>query len=148
MRTDIIEKRAEILKWIEENQSKAYMCQQLQCKQDTLNAYLKKMGIEYAGNQGGKGIKVSKQYLPAEKYIKVPSMKLCILREKLIREGLKEDKCELCGLSEWQGTKITLELHHKDGNHYHNTLDNIQLLCPNCHSIQEVHKKSRDIYNK
>ena len=42
-------------------------------------------------------------------------------------------KCECCGLSEWMGKPIPLELHHKDFNHYNNSLDNLQILCANCH---------------
>lgn len=56
------------------------------------------------------------------------------LKTKLIAEGYKENKCEICGLSEWNGRKIVLQLHHLDGNHNNNELDNLQILCPNCHS--------------
>ena len=56
MRTDILEQKDQILSWIEEGQSKAFMARQLHCKQETLNNYLIKMGIEYSGNQSGKGI--------------------------------------------------------------------------------------------
>lgn len=56
------------------------------------------------------------------------------LREKLITEGYKENKCEICGVSEWNGHKIVLQLHHLDGDHNNNNLDNLQILCPNCHS--------------
>jgi len=59
------------------------------------------------------------------------------LRDKLIRDGIKEKKCELCGLSTWMGKELPLELHHKDGNHYNNELSNLEIVCPNCHSIQE-----------
>ena len=45
MRDDILEQKDQILKWIDENQSKAYMSKQLGCKQETLNRYLIKMGI-------------------------------------------------------------------------------------------------------
>ena len=54
-------------------------------------------------------------------------------RRKLIEEGIKEEKCEICGFSEWMGKPIPLELHHKDFNHYNNSLDNLQILCANCH---------------
>jgi len=48
---------------------------------------------------------------------------------------LKEDKCEICGCTnEWQNKPITLELHHINGDHYDNRLENLQILCPNCHS--------------
>ena len=46
MRSDILEQKDQILQWIDENQSKAYMSQQLGCKWETLNRYLKLMGIE------------------------------------------------------------------------------------------------------
>lgn len=52
----------------------------------------------------------------------------------MIKEGYKEYKCECCGLTEWRGKPIPLELHHKDGNHDNNKLDNLEILCPNCHA--------------
>ena len=136
MRTDILERKEEILQWIEDKQSKAYMCNQLKCKPETLNSYLQKMGIDYSGNQGSKGHKQASNYKPVEEYIQSSCVKSHILKTKLIKEGYKKDECEICGASEWQGKKLPLELHHKDGNHYNNNLDNLQILCPNCHSIQ------------
>ena len=56
------------------------------------------------------------------------------LKEKLIRDGIKKDCCEICGCSVWQGIKLPLELHHKNCNHNDNTLENLQILCPNCHA--------------
>lgn len=138
-RTDILERKEDILKWIAEKRPKCYMAQQLKCKQETLNSYLKKMGIEYAGQQNKKGQhKGTNVYKPASYYIDnnipIHSYKL---KEKILRDGIKENKCEICGCSIWQGVSLPLELHHKDGNHFNNQLDNLQILCPNCHSIQE-----------
>lgn len=45
------------------------------------------------------------------------------------------DKCEECGLSEWRDIKISVQVHHIDGNSDNNFEDNLKLLCPNCHSI-------------
>lgn len=56
MRTDILERKEEILQWISENKSKAFISNELKCKQETLNTYLKKMNIEYTGNMSGKGM--------------------------------------------------------------------------------------------
>ncbi len=42
--------------------------------------------------------------------------------------------CEGCQLDSWRGIPITLELEHVDGNRDNNANDNLQLLCPNCHS--------------
>ena len=60
-----------------------------------------------------------------------------ILLKKLIKEGFKENKCECCGNTEWLNEPIPLELHHIDGNHANNKLENIKLLCPNCHTKTE-----------
>lgn len=43
-------------------------------------------------------------------------------------------KCNLCGIINWNNKPITLELEHKDGNHYNNLRENLECLCPNCHS--------------
>ena len=51
--------------------------------------------------------------------------------------NLRGRKCERCGTTEWLGQPINLEIHHIDGNHSNNELDNIQLLCPNCHSYTD-----------
>lgn len=137
MRTDILERRNEILQWIEEEQPKSYICQQLGCKQETLNSYLKKMDIDYAGQQAKKGQVKGNSYKPAMFYIETQTPITSFrLKEKLIRDGLKEERCELCGCVDWLGQKLPLELHHKDGDHFNNNIDNLQILCPNCHAIQ------------
>lgn len=51
--------------------------------------------------------------------------------------ALRGRKCENCGFETWLEQPITLEVHHKDGEHLNNELDNLQLLCPNCHSYTE-----------
>ena len=56
------------------------------------------------------------------------------IKEKLIRDGIKLHQCEKCGLTEWNGKPIPLELHHKDGDHYNNEMSNLEILCPNCHA--------------
>lgn len=56
------------------------------------------------------------------------------LRTKLIREGYKENKCEVCGLTVWNNKPITCQLHHINGDNTDNRLENLQILCPNCHS--------------
>ena len=94
------------------------------------------MDIEYAGNMGLKGMKTDPRYKTAEEYVQSTCVKSHILKQKLIRDGIKENKCEICGYSEWLGQSIPLELHHKDGNHYNNNLDNLQVICPNCHALQ------------
>ena len=56
------------------------------------------------------------------------------------RRVFEEQKhvCNKCGLSHWLDVPITLELEHKDGNTGNNTRDNLEALCPNCHSVTET----------
>ena len=136
-RLDILEREQEIRQWINEHQSMAFMARQLKCKVDTLKRYLSIMGIQYAGNQGGYGHKHSGQYKTAIEYMKGNYVKGRVLREKLIKDGIKTRCCECCGLTTWNGSPIHLEVHHKDGNHYNNTLENIELVCPNCHAWRQ-----------
>ena len=56
------------------------------------------------------------------------------IKKKILDLGLKEHKCECCGLTEWNNKPIPLELHHVNGNRCDNRLENLQLLCPNCHT--------------
>jgi hypothetical protein len=53
------------------------------------------------------------------------------LKNRLIAEGLKENRCETCGIAEWRGKPLSMELHHVNGNGRDNRLENLQLLCGN-----------------
>ena len=50
---------------------------------------------------------------------------------------LKGHQCEKCGNTKWLEQQIILEVHHKDGDHLNNVLENLELLCPNCHALTE-----------
>jgi 5-methylcytosine-specific restriction endonuclease McrA len=57
-----------------------------------------------------------------------------------MRKYLAEDrgyKCEVCGISDWQGKEITLHVDHIDGNPGDDSPTNVRLICPNCHSQTE-----------
>lgn len=49
-------------------------------------------------------------------------------------------RCEVCGITEWMGRPAPLELDHCDGNPLNNHLDNVRLICPNCHAQTETYK--------
>ena len=75
-----------------------------------------------------------------EQYITYGKVQSNKLRKKLLREGLKEPKCEHCGNSVWMGQPIPLEVHHCDGNKTNNVLSNLQVLCPNCHALTSTYR--------
>lgn len=116
----------------------------------TLERYLKELGITYAGQQSKKGRKNSNAYKPASYYIEnnipVPG---AFLLKRLVKDGIKEYRCECCGISEWLGSPelLVLELNHKDSNHYNNNWENLELLCPNCHAIH-TRKNNKNRKNK
>jgi|LauGreDrversion4_2_1035121.scaffolds.fasta_scaffold82696_4 carboxypeptidase C (cathepsin A) len=58
---------------------------------------------------------------------------------KYLKE-LKPAQCEICQLTNWNNLPIPLEMDHKDGNYKNNHLDNLRLLCPNCHAQTPTYK--------
>lgn len=56
------------------------------------------------------------------------------LKLRLFKEGLKERVCERCGLREWRGSPAPLQLDHANGDRRDNRLENLRILCPNCHA--------------
>ena len=141
MRNDILTRKADVERWIGENKPKAFICKELKCKPVTLEGYLQKMNLVYAGNAGRKGMSRGSIYVSAIEYATRDYVKTPVLRQKLIQDGLKKELCELCGYSEWMGKKIPLELHHVDGNRFNNALNNLQVLCPTCHSLTPNHSR-------
>jgi DNA-binding CsgD family transcriptional regulator len=59
------------------------------------------------------------------------------LKKRLLALGLRTDQCERCSIREWQGEPLSMALHHVNGDRDDNRLENLQLLCPNCHSETE-----------
>lgn len=56
------------------------------------------------------------------------------LKRKIIKEGILEYKCSMCGISEWMNKPLSLQLDHINGINNDNRLENLRFLCPNCHT--------------
>lgn len=61
------------------------------------------------------------------------------LKRRLIKEEKLNYCCAMCGISEWNNKFISLQLHHINGDNSDNRLENLELLCPNCHSQTDTY---------
>jgi 5-methylcytosine-specific restriction endonuclease McrA len=61
------------------------------------------------------------------------------LKRRLLDAGLKENRCERCGIAEWLGRPLNMHLHHINGDGLDNRLENLQMLCGNCHSQTDTY---------
>jgi len=115
------------------------------CKeQPTMMKASKQVGIPYSTfkckaiklkvwkpNQGSKGIYVKN----TNELLKSKTIRTQILKNRLIEEKIKFSICEECGQTEnWNNKYLVLELHHINSDNTDNRLENLKILCPNCHS--------------
>lgn len=88
--------------------------------------------------------KKGKSYLtiPLEEILqgKHPSYSRFSLKQRLLKEGIKSNKCEECGMEDtWNGKPINMHLDHVNGKHDDHRLSNLRMICPNCHSQTETY---------
>jgi hypothetical protein len=62
------------------------------------------------------------------------------LKDYLIKNNIISYECSICKLKKWNGVNITLDMDHIDGNNWNNNINNLRLLCPNCHSQTSTFK--------
>lgn len=74
------------------------------------------------------------QSMPLEALLAGGNRSRANIKRRLLDAGLKTNACEKCGIAAWQDEPISLALHHINGDGDDNRLENLVLLCPNCHS--------------
>jgi 5-methylcytosine-specific restriction endonuclease McrA len=83
-----------------------------------------------------------KEYITEWKVGNVDGRKGVSQTSNYIRRYLSEkynETCQSCGIKDWNGKPITMQLEHSDGNSRNNAEDNLLLLCPNCHTQTEFY---------
>ena len=91
----------------------------------------------YHPNQAGIGIRKNMPKIPLSEIISEslhPNYQTYKLKQRLLKEGVKTNRCEKCGITEWNNESINMELHHIDGDRTNHLLNNLEMICPNCHS--------------
>lgn len=78
----------------------------------------------------GQGWNKDQQLKDWKDYTKVECLKPHLIKHRDL-------KCGNCELTEWKNSSIPLEVHHIDGDRTNNNLDNLQLLCCNCHALTD-----------
>lgn len=128
----------------------------------TISEVLRKLGMAQGGNQRTVKRLVQELDLDTSHWLgnrhllgrkrsikpQIPTDKLLVdghyhsthkLKLRLIKENLLKGECYECGISDWQGHKLSLHLDHVNGKNTDNRLENLRLLCPNCHSITDTY---------
>lgn len=95
------------------------------------------------------GVKVFIRYKDEDVYCKNSAIKSTKnIRKRLIKDGLKQEVCECCKGTEWLGKPIPLQVHHINGDNTDNRIENLQLLCPNCHAFTDTYcGRAKKIHN-
>lgn len=107
----------------------------------TLHAKFKEWEIDTshftgaAWNQGSSFTPFGKTYALVDALVEnSPYKSSTSLKRRLFKEGIKTKQCEKCGITKWNDEEITLELEHINGINTDNRIENLKILCPNCHS--------------
>jgi Zn finger protein HypA/HybF involved in hydrogenase expression len=132
----VIENRDNIIHWFAIGITATEVCTKLGgMKLCTLKNHCINLGIEWKTHPGSYQLsKVRRTVLTLDEAIKRGSRKETIKKLTIEERG---HRCEKCGLSEWLYGPIPLEIHHINGKAKDHRRENIQILCPNCHSLTD-----------
>lgn len=111
-----------------------------------INKYLKELKIErkhFTGHGWSKGLRVTTNPgAPLTELLVMNSdYQSFKLKKRLFEANMKPKHCEECGWSKIsKDGRLPLELDHINGNPRDNRLENLRVLCPNCHSLKPTHR--------
>lgn len=90
-----------------------------------------KLGLKWSDKQKKNYNQIELQEIIGGKQPQYQTLKL---KKRLLKAGLKRNKCEECGIEEHNNKPINMQLDHIDGDSHNHLWDNLRMLCPNCHS--------------
>lgn len=112
---------------------------------NTVNQKIKELNLDIS-HFTGKGWNVGLKFKPnkakplSEILVKDSNYQSYKLVKRLLSEEVKERKCECCNRTTWNNNPIPIELHHINGDHHDNRIENLQILCPNCHAQTDSYR--------
>lgn len=113
---------------------------------DQVKKYIKELGFStahFTGKAWNKGLTgFDKPKIPMDQILVVGSTYQSFkLKARLFKDGLKNPTCEVCKWAQLsEDGRLPLELDHVNGDRHDNRLENLRILCPNCHSLQTTHR--------
>ena len=112
----------------------------------TFKRRARELGV-YMPNQGSAGVKKGhySTRLPTEEILegKHPQYQTYKLRNRLIEESILGYECNICGIDDHMNLPLSLELDHINGDRRDHRLENLRLLCPNCHSQTPTYRSKK-----
>ena len=131
----------EFVKVCESSLSMSQASAKLKLHFNTFKKYALMFGC-YKTNQSGKGL--NKKVEPKIKLEKIilgehPEFQTYKLKNRLLKENIMKNVCNSCGIKDWMGIPLNMELDHIDGNRSNHRLENLRMLCPNCHSLTDTY---------
>jgi heterodisulfide reductase subunit B len=146
MRKDI--NREEFIETCKSSLSMAQASVKLGLHFNTFKKYALLFGC-YKTNSSGKGMtkkgkpKISLDDITSGNY---PQFQTYKLKNRLIKANILKNVCSECGISEWMNKPLNMELDHIDGNRTNHKLENLRMLCPNCHAQTDTYRsKNRKV---
>jgi len=70
------------------------------------------------------------------------------LKLRLLKGGLLKRECAICGIKDWMNKPLAFDLDHINEINDDNRLENLRILCPNCHSQTETHAGKNRTFKK
>jgi hypothetical protein len=133
----------EFIKTCNESKTMSQAASKLGMHFNTFKRHAIKLGC-YKPNPGSAGCKKPWKLstIKTEEILKgkYPEYQTFKLKNRLISEGIFDNICSVCGISEWEGSPLRMELDHIDGNRTNHCIDNLRMICPNCHAQTDTHR--------